>query len=106
MTDARKYGTTNPVLIEARVNHDPFDEFVWCEDWRFAIAQFLTDVGEYVPYFQGSASNRFDFAYEMISGVYPDAPDHVYESEAAELRYALKILDRYRNWLRLAGRDY
>ena len=100
------YGTKNPVLIEARIYHDPYDEFAWVQEWRFAIAQFLTDCGEFVPDFRGASDIRDDFAYSIVSGLYPESQDHVYEHETDELRYALKILDRYREWLRIAGRDY
>jgi hypothetical protein len=97
MTDAaRKYGTTNPVLIEARINHDPYDEFAWCQEWRFAIAQRLEDVGEPVPGFRGADDIRETYAYAMIA----------YRDNAAELWYALNILTRYREWLRIAGKDY
>ena len=106
MSDARKYGTTNPVLIEARIHHDPYDEFAWVQDWRFAIAQFLTDAGEFVPDFRGSDDIRDDFAYEQLEMLYPEARDHIYKRETAELTYALRILGRYREWLRIAGRDY
>lgn len=96
MSDARKYGTTNPVLIEARIAHDPYDEFAWVQDWRFAIAQRLQELGEYVPLFHGSPDIRETYAYEMIAR----------EDNVADLEYAAKILERYREWLRIAGRDY
>lgn len=95
MSDTRKYGTTNPVLIEARVNHDPYDQFAWVQEWRFAIAQRLEDLGEYVPSFRGADDIRETYGYEAIA--YGSVP---------ELRYALKILDRFREWLKVTGRDY
>jgi hypothetical protein len=91
------YGSNNPVLIEARVNHDPYDEFAWVQEWRFSIAQLITDIGEHVPDFRGSDDIRDDYAYQQLS--YGPA-------SVRELRYALKILDRYREWLRIAGKDY
>lgn len=104
--DRRKYGTANPVLQEARIHHDPHDEFAWVQNWRFSLAQFLTDCGEYVPDFRGGDDIRDDHPYELLDGLYPDARDHIYDREAQELRYALTILDRYREWLRAAGKDY
>jgi len=92
-----KYGTKNPVLIEARMNHDPCDQFAWVQEWRFAIAQWLTDASYEVEDFRGSDDIREDYAYEAITSVRPTI---------SELRYALKVLDRYREWLRIAGEDY
>jgi hypothetical protein len=107
MGDAQKYGTTNPVLIEARIHHDTHDEFAWVQGWRFAIAQFLTDAGEYVPYaLIGADSIREEFEYEQLEMLYPNYSERVRVSEVRELLYALKILDRYREWLRIAGKDY
>ena len=99
MNVARKYGTTNPVLIEARINHDPYDQFAWVQDWRFSIAQYLTDVGEYVGDFRGADDIRDDFPYAVLHEMNP-------QPEPEELFYALKILDRYREWLGIAGKDY
>lgn len=101
--DARKYGTTNPVLIEARIAHDPSDEFAWVQGWRFVIAQFLADAGGYVPDFRGSDDIREDFEYEQLEMLYPAYVDGVSNQDVRELTYALKILDRYREWLRVAG---
>lgn len=106
MSDARKYGTTNPVLIEARVHHDPHDEFAWMQGWRFAIAQFLTDAGEFVPDFRGSDDIRQGFECEQLETLYPSYADGIADLHVGELEYALRILDRYREWLRVAGRDY
>lgn len=85
MSDARKYGTTNPVLIEARINHDPYDEFAWVQDWRWALRDY------------DSPNAERTYAWETLTsmGTTPE-----------ERAYALKILDRYREWLRIAGKDY
>lgn len=99
-----KYGTTNPVLIEARIAHDPYDEFAWVQDWRFSIAQFLTDNGAYVPDFRGADDIRDDYPYEQLVMLYSGTD--MTGRESAELEYALRILDRYREWLRIAGKDY
>ncbi len=109
---ARKYGTTNPVLIEARINHDPYDEFAWVQGWRFAICDaLLWDWGVSVPGFSPGAATEpedtFELAairtlYEIEDGSIPVDQWHLED----ELRYALKILDRYREWLRIAGKDY
>lgn len=96
----RKYGTANPVLRVARVNHDPYDEFAWVQEWRFAISDYLYwHEGEAVPGFSpgGTSGPELSLAYEGISECAPSVE---------ELWYALGILDRYREWLRIAGRDY
>jgi hypothetical protein len=96
----RKYGTANPVLMLARDNHDPYDEFAWVQGWRFAIADKLTfDKGEDVPDFTPSpfGPDTDSFEYAALCETF-----HTVET----LWYALKILDRYREWLRAAGKDY
>lgn len=96
-----QYGTTNPVLIEARINHDPYDEFAWVQEWRFAIAQFLSDLGEYVPDFRGSDDIRESYAYESLENTFTCSAQDI-----RALTYAFRILSRYREWLSLAGKDY
>ena len=104
---ANKYGTANPVLIEARIAHDPYDEFGWVQEWRLAICEFLA-------HFRGTAVEGF-----RCSHAYPGldiesmtdesyALNELFEARPSveELTYALKVLDRYREWLRIAGRDY
>lgn len=96
-----QYGTTNPALIEARINHDPYDEFAWVQEWRSAIAQRLTDMGVNTShFFRGSDDIRDTYAYEMIPAQDTDA------QTVDAMLYALRILDRYREWLRIAGKDY
>lgn len=97
------YGTKNPVLIEARINHDPYDEFAWVQEWRFSIAQYLTDVDENVPRFRasfrGSEEIRDGYGYQAIFAMRASI-------DPGQLAYALRILDRYREWLHIAGKDY
>jgi hypothetical protein len=50
--------------------------------------------------FRGADDIRDTYAYEMIPTETTDA------ETVASLTYALKILDRFRNWLRLADQDY
>lgn len=108
---ARKYGTTNPVLIEARVDHDPYDEFAWCQKWRFAICEVLLfDWGYLAPGFRTVATEPEDgYEIEAIRSLYVIDDDSIareYWHVEDELKYALMILDRYREWLRIAGLDY
>lgn len=105
MTDsARKYWALysgkREVLGHALFSHDPGDQFAWCQGWRFALCDYLTfEWGEYVPDFRPSPMGPEEDAYEYeeLTEIQP-SPD--------ECRYALRILDRYREWLRIAGRDY
>lgn len=105
MTDnARKfwalYSGKREVLGEALLSHDPGDQFGWCQSWRFAIADYLTfNVGEYVEGFRPALGDPDTDSYEY---------DTLCESAPATeaLRYAEKVLDRYREWLRIAGKDY
>lgn len=99
MSNARKYGTTNPVLTEARVYHDPHDVFAWVQDWRFAIADVLAYERElWIEGYESFGPDDSTLAYEMLTNQ-PGYSD-------GELLYAYKILTRYREWLRIAGKDY
>ena len=108
---ARKYGTTNPVLIEARIAHDPHDEFGWVQGWRFAICDaLLFDWGYLAPGYRTMADEPEDtHELQMIRDLYEMDDDSIprdYWYREDELKYALVILDRYREWLRIAGKDY
>jgi hypothetical protein len=101
-----KYGTTNPVLIEARINHDPYDEFAWVQEWRFAIAEYLHHVqGVNVSEFRSGYAEG-DFSSLRTESYAFDTLWAQGEIVTSDLEYALKILDRYRNWLHIAGKDY
>lgn len=98
-----KYGTTNPVLIEARINHDPYDQFGWVQEWRFAIADYLHFVCRvHVPDFHPAPSgpDTDNYPWSVLMAMAPC------ETTGDKLKYALNILDRYREWLRIAGKDY
>ncbi|AWN05329.1 hypothetical protein SEA_IBANTIK_100 [Streptomyces phage Ibantik] len=76
------------------------DEFGWCQGWRFALCDYLTSVwGEDVPEFRQGAHGPEEDAYE-----YQALEDM--QPSPGECWYALRILDRYRVWLGLAGKDY
>lgn len=92
------YSGKRRVIGYALINHDAFDQFGWVQGWRFAICDYLYfECGEYVPEFRPASEPEFSFEYEEIAHNEPD-------TEA--LLYALEILDRYREWLRIAGLDY
>lgn len=96
----RKYGTASPVLMLARDSHDPYDEFGWVQGWRFALRDYLThEWGERPEGFRSAPSGPDEDAWEYEALMEARTPP-------GDARYALTILNRYREWLRMAGRDY
>ena len=101
----------NSILREARSDHDPYDQFAWVQDWRFAICEaLLFDWDHLVPGFQTAASEpEGTYQLEIIRSHYEIVDDSIaveFWPVEGELKYALKVLDRYREWLALAGKDY
>lgn len=95
-----RYAGKRAVLYDALTAHDPYDQFGWCQEWRFAICDYLLwDLGVSYPGFRPAPSGPVvdSYAYRELAASRYDEP---------ELRYALTILDRYREWLRLADKDY
>ncbi len=93
------YSGKRTVIGEALINHDAFDQFAWCQEWRFAIADYLTfELGEFVPDFHpASEPDRESYPFELLTGMEPDRES---------LFYAFEILSRFREWLRIAEMDY
>jgi len=87
----------NHILEEARLTYMPGDVFAEVQGWRFSLAQWLTDAGVYVPDFRGADDIRNDYAYRYLrhSG-----------ASVGEAQYALRILDRAREIIRVEGLDY
>lgn len=95
-----RYSGKRIVLYAALVSHDPWDQFAWCQEWRFAIADVLHfQRGENVPYFYPSPMGPDEDSY-----AYSELSTAAYTVE--ELRYAYDILTRFREWLGIAGQDY
>jgi hypothetical protein len=79
-------------------HRDAYDIFGFCQEWRFAISDVLVwDMGESVPGFRSMGPETDSYAYNWLRDQ---------DAKADDLRYALRILDRYREWIRIAGRDY
>lgn len=92
------YSGKRRILGEALIDHDPYDQFAWCQNWRFAIADYLVwDLGEYVPDYNSYGPDSENWAYEQLMELSPDVES---------LEYALMILHRFRVWLGIAGKDY
>jgi hypothetical protein len=93
-----RYAGARSVLGTALLSHDPYDQYGWAQEWRFAIADALVfEHGESVPGFKPSpfGPDRGSFAYSYVS-----------DADADALRYAFKILSRFVEWLTLSGEDY
>ena len=104
----------NQIMGLALDCHDPADQFGWVQEWRFAIAELLLfDFGYLVPGFRTSASNPEpdNYAVENIRALYggsndmTDMPREHWHFED-DLKRVLLILDRFRNWIHIAGKDY
>lgn len=92
------YSDEREVLGHALMSHDPFDQFAWCQGWRFALCDYLVwELGEYVPEFRSLAPDEESYEFQELKELEP---------EAESVWYALRILDRYREWLRINGHDY
>ena len=95
------------ILGEARASFDPGDPFAWVQGYRFAICQVLAfhyDV--FVPGFRPGAATAPEDSAEVADVEYAGRinPSDVAAQEG--MLQALVIFDRYREWLRIAGRDY
>lgn len=98
-----------PVLSEARLGWDSADQWGTTMGWLFACADVLHVAGEAVPaeweYEPGAGLSR-----EGVEESYPDSlllellDDDVISAD--DIRYAGKVLQRYRAQLKLAGQDY
>ena len=91
--------------------HDPYDQFAWVQGWRFAVCEaLLFDFGHLVPGFRTVASGAEPRAeIDAIRSHYTTVDDSLAPGDfhwEADLLRVLTVLDRYRNWLALAGQDY
>ena len=92
------YSGVRSVLGDALISHDPYDQYGWAQEWRFAAADALVfEHGVHVPGFRPACSgpNRDAFAYAYTQG-----------ADVEALQYAFKILTRFVDWLIMAGEDY
>ncbi len=97
--ESRGYNIT---MNEVRMNNDPVDSWAGNGGWMFAIADYMLVVfGEVMPDYQPSPTS-FDtdvmsYELEFLISQKPSSID---------LRRVYAVLNRYDNWLRLAGRNY
>lgn len=107
----RRENMNQDIRDMVKATYDPCDKFAWVQSWRFAICEVLLfDWGTCVPGFRTVAIEPEDSTeVECLRALYAfegDSipPDHWYVED--DLLHALKVLDRYRNWLAIAGEDY
>lgn len=89
----------NEILHDVRLCYSG-DAFGTTQGWRFALCDYLTsEMGEHVPGFVQSPAGPDEDAYEY---------EYLVEMQASaeEALYALKILDRAREIIRVEGLDY
>jgi hypothetical protein len=91
---------------------DPGDQFASVQEWRFAICELLLhDFGHCVPGFRTMQTepDMDDFAVDYIRALYVIEDDSIameYWHYEEDMKRVLVVLDRYREWLRIAGEDY
>lgn len=101
----------NEIMGFVRDAWDAGDQFASVQEWRFAICEVLLhDFGHLVPGFRTVAMEpEGSFAVEMLRSLYVIEDDSIakeyWHCEDDMLR-VLVMLDRYREWLRVAGEDY
>jgi len=80
-------------------HHDGIDIFGFCQEWRFALADYLYwQFDVLVPGFRPTFEPKGeDYAYGLLQDKDPGQQ---------EVQYAYDILTRYREWIRIAERDY
>lgn len=106
------YQTLKELALET---YDAGDRFAWCQGWRFAICDaLLFDFGKLSNGYRTMANAPDEsYEYEMLTGMWSA---HLMEDGVSlpvdqfhweeDMEELLKILDRYREWLRAAGEDY
>lgn len=103
MTNRLEYPGYNALMDGLRQTWDSHDPYGSVQEWRFALCEVLYfDLGEYVPEFNpGYATEPEDsWAVDVTRECIQEGAD------VADLQSVLEVLDRYRVWVGLAGRDY
>lgn len=101
----------NEIMGMVRDAWDPCDQFGCVQGWRFALCEaLLFDFGHSVPGFRTVASDMEDgYEGEQLRSLYvieDDSIDPMYWHYEDDMIRVLVMLDRYREWLRIAGEDY
>lgn len=118
MTDVQDLTTEGYRLARAIAleSFDPGDVFGWVQEWRFALCEVLLfDFGYSVPGFHTTATKATqDYAVEILEeATYgPEIMEDGYSLPISawhwedDFKTLLAVLDRYRVWVGLAGKDY
>jgi hypothetical protein len=101
----------NEIMAGVRESFDPGDPFASVQEWRFAICELLLfGFGHLVPGFRTVATDPEDtYAIEHMRALYviqDDSINQKYWHYEDDMKRVLVMLDRYREWLRIAGKDY
>lgn len=91
------------LMADIRLNWDAFDQFACVQEWRFAICEVLffdhgVSVNDFYP--GGATEPEHTYAVWSVRAALADTAD------VADVQRVLAVLDRYRGWLALAGKDY
>lgn len=102
----------NEIMGIVRDSFDPGDPFASVQEYRFALCGLLLfDFGHLVPGFHAGAATEPEdcCAVEELRSLYvvtEDGIDPEFWHYEDDMRRALVMLDRYREWIRIAGKDY
>lgn len=97
----------NVIMKEIKANGDWYDPYGEAMGWLFAIAEVVyVEFGEIMPELRPSP--LLDGRKDLYDREARHLLTMIDSSEVglSDLEYAFKILDRYADWCRLAGRDY
>ncbi|MFE0490106.1 hypothetical protein [Streptomyces griseoaurantiacus] len=95
------------VMWEARLGHDPYDQWGWAKEWLASIAEVLIfDMGESVPqdvYRPGAGQSEPEPDSYSVDAVRSAV---TYGADADDLRRAMNVMDRFAEALDAAGQSY
>lgn len=98
----------NTLMNLALEQHDPYDQFAWVQEARFALADatFLY-YGVTLPEFRPAPGLNYDDAQDesYLFGSFDDALSHGLADYEDVLR-VFAVLTRFRVWIGIAGKDY
>lgn len=98
----------NPIIEEYRIARDSYDPWGSALSWHFAIADYLTDMGQATPSaweYQQSlfGSDHEAYEYKVIEEIFSTT---AISYQVESLVNAGNVLGRYSNLCREAGLDY
>ena len=88
------------VMVIAREDHDPFDQWGWCMSWWFDLVAEIDLRGEPVPEDMQYRPSPFG------SEVSEDRANFMHEFSLEGLLYAARVMQRFAHLLKRAGESY